>query len=51
VEGLQLDEIAAQLNVSLSTVKRRLGAAEQIIDDAQIAEGHVRDGTEPPPVK
>jgi RNA polymerase sigma-70 factor (ECF subfamily) len=50
VEGLRLDEIATQLNVSLSTVKRRLGAAEQVIGDAQIADGH-SDGTETPPVK
>jgi RNA polymerase sigma-70 factor (ECF subfamily) len=35
VEGLRLDEIAAELNVSLSTVKRRLGAAEQEIEGAQ----------------
>ena len=34
VEGLRLDEIAAELNVSLSTVKRRLGAAEQVIESA-----------------
>lgn len=34
VEGLRLDEIAAQLHISLSTVKRRLGAAEQIIESA-----------------
>jgi RNA polymerase sigma-70 factor, ECF subfamily len=40
VEGLRLDEIAAQLNVSLSTVKRRLGAAEQIIESANaVSEG------------
>ncbi len=37
VEGLRLDEIAAQLNVSLSTVKRRLGAAEQMIGSSNAA--------------
>jgi RNA polymerase sigma-70 factor (ECF subfamily) len=48
VEGLRLDEIAAQLHVSLSTVKRRLGAAEQIIESANAAADAEGSAASPP---
>jgi len=32
VEGMRLEDIASKMKLSLSTVKRRLGAAEQILD-------------------
>jgi len=51
VEGMRLDEIAAQLNVSLSTVKRRLGAAEQMIGGAHSADADAADSGETPPHK
>lgn len=48
VEGLRLEEIATHLNVSLSTVKRRLGAAEQLIGTATGADDDAaRDATDP----
>jgi RNA polymerase sigma-70 factor (ECF subfamily) len=37
VEGMRLDEIAAYMNLSLSTVKRRLGVAEEAFGVASAA--------------
>lgn len=49
VEGFRLDEIAAQLNVSLSTVKRRLGAADQVIGAVRTEDSDTAGVPEPPP--
>lgn len=38
VEGLQLAEIAEQMGLSLATVKRRLEAAEKVLDASRAAE-------------
>jgi RNA polymerase sigma-70 factor (ECF subfamily) len=32
VEGLRLDEIAERMNLSVSTVKRRIGTAQEVLD-------------------